>query len=243
MLPVGGLAALPLVCWWALWVAAGAGALSVVALRRLWQPSWRGPGVRFRGARCRGFLLVPAMPGGRGKFLRRDSPSSWAVRGRLPPVAWLSLLWCSTRLLFPTPPLNSPAHRSRRQPQHHLATSSHSLSPERKTTLETPADPLPPLPGAQQSCGWFQWRWLPGAVPARRYAKAVPLLPPTPWAVGFVQNPSSACPTIRPQSETTHYGVFGGLIRLTSHIWPAWGHCTTRRFHGPNLEGTCPPAL
>src|ERR1019366_7734430 len=146
MLPVGGLAALPLVCWWALWVAAGAGALSVVALRRLWQPSWRGPGVRFRGARCRGFLLVPAMPGGRGKFLRRDSPSSWAVRGRLPPVAWLSLLWCSTRLLFPTPPLNSPAHRSRRQPQHHLATSSHSLSPERKTTLETPADPLPPLP-------------------------------------------------------------------------------------------------
>src|ERR1035437_9570141 len=32
----------------------------------------------------------------------------------------------------------------------------------------------------------------------------------SPCPVGFVQNPSSACPTIRPQSETKHYGVFGG---------------------------------
>src|ERR1035437_8073779 len=42
-----------------------------------------GPRVGFRGARCRGLLLVPVLPGGRGKFLRRASPS-WAVCGWLP---------------------------------------------------------------------------------------------------------------------------------------------------------------
>jgi hypothetical protein len=38
---------------------------------------------RFRRQR-RDLLLPPALPGGRGKFLRRASPSFWAVRGWLP---------------------------------------------------------------------------------------------------------------------------------------------------------------
>src|ERR1035437_5219271 len=44
-----------------------------------------GPRVGFRGARCRGFLPVPARPGGLGEFLLRASPPFWAVRGWLPP--------------------------------------------------------------------------------------------------------------------------------------------------------------
>src|ERR1035437_7860432 len=36
-----------------------------------------GPYVGFRGARCRGFLPVPARPGGLGKFLLRASPPFW----------------------------------------------------------------------------------------------------------------------------------------------------------------------
>jgi hypothetical protein len=35
---------------------------------------------------------------------------------------------------------------------------------------------------------------------------------------------------------------FWRVIRSTSHISPAWGHCTIRRFHGPNLADTRPAA-
>src|ERR1017187_1695386 len=60
-------------------VAVGAGVLSLVAVRLPGSPLGGGPDVRFRGARRfrRVLLLVPALPGGRRKFLRRASPS-WA---------------------------------------------------------------------------------------------------------------------------------------------------------------------
>src|ERR1035441_4698437 len=66
MLPVGGLAALPLVCWWALWVAAGAGALSVVA-------------VRLPGSPLGGVLMAGAV--------RHVPPAAQFRRALSPPVA------------------------------------------------------------------------------------------------------------------------------------------------------------
>jgi hypothetical protein len=81
-------------------------------------------------------------------------------------LAWL---WWSTGLLFPALPLNSPSHRSRSSRPATPGTSSRSLPPERKSTLEAPADPLPPLPCRAGRRGRFPWRrtagrqpWLPG---------------------------------------------------------------------------------
>ena len=61
MLSVRGPAYPLSVCW-----CAAAGALFVVALRRPWQPLWRCSWCRVPCAR--GLLLLPALPGGRGKF-------------------------------------------------------------------------------------------------------------------------------------------------------------------------------
>ena len=148
-------------------VAVGAGVLSLVGARLPGSHSGGAPGAGCRssggsggpGVRCRAPGPSPARlpgcsvsavgspasfgarPAGRCSASRLRGPGQCA--GWLPPVALAVVFY---RLLFPALPLNSPAHRSRRQPQHHLATSSHSLSPERKTTLETPADPLPPFP-------------------------------------------------------------------------------------------------
>jgi len=73
-----------------------------------------GPRVGFRGARCRGLLPVPARPGGLGKFLRRASPSFWAVRA-LAASPWLGG-GATTGLLFPALRPTSPAHGGRSKP-------------------------------------------------------------------------------------------------------------------------------
>src|ERR1017187_4403967 len=119
MLPVGGLAALPLVCWWALWVAAGAGALSVVAVRLPGSPLGGvlmagavrhvPPAAQFRRALSPLAARSPACSGAAGrpeKLLRRASPS-FLRRARVAATGGLAVarLLCSTALLFP-------AHRS-----------------------------------------------------------------------------------------------------------------------------------
>src|ERR1017187_2198167 len=71
MLPVGGLAALPLVCWWALWVAAGAGALSVL--------SSVVPGSPLGGGRGVGVLVAGAV--------RHVPPAAQFRRALSPPAA------------------------------------------------------------------------------------------------------------------------------------------------------------
>src|ERR1035437_6630281 len=93
-----------------------------------------GRGVGFRGARCRGLLLPPALPGGRGKFLRRASPSFWAVRG------WLPLGFsCGAaehhHLLFRQHTGAGAASKQHRQ-------QTPAASPTKKSTLEAPADLL-----------------------------------------------------------------------------------------------------
>src|ERR1017187_9450640 len=123
MLPVGGLAALPLVCWWALWVAAGAGALSVVAVRLPGSPLGGvlmagavrhvPPAAQFRRALSPPVAGSPTCSGAARRPGEVSAPGLAVLLGRArlaAPVAWL---WRSTGLLFPTPPLNSPAHRSR----------------------------------------------------------------------------------------------------------------------------------
>src|ERR1035437_1511247 len=98
-------------------------------------PGCGGRGVRSQGARCRwphrwGLLLVPVLPGGRGKFLRRASPSSWAgARLAALAVAWL---WWSTRRLFPRAPAQLSSTQSRSQPPTTPATTLRRLPPERK---------------------------------------------------------------------------------------------------------------
>src|ERR1017187_513813 len=120
------------------------------------QPSWRGPDGWCRAARtaCRaGSSGAFAASGGVSCLFRRGQEAwgsfcagprrpSWAVRGlAAPAVAWL---WCSTGLPFPALPLNSPAHRSRTSPGN-TGNEPPAASPRKESTLETPADPLPPL--------------------------------------------------------------------------------------------------
>ena len=85
---------------------------------------------RFRRQR-RGLLPVPARPGGLGKFLRRASPSFWAVRGWLPPWPGCGGL---PGCYFPRPRSilrHTGAGAAARQ---HLATSSRSLFQKEKHT-------------------------------------------------------------------------------------------------------------
>ena len=87
-----------------------------------------------------------------------------------------------------------------------------AASPKKKSTLEAPCRPVAAVARAipEGSRGWFPWRrtagrpCLPGRTPASPHLCRL-----SPCAVGFVQNPSSECPTIRLQGETKHYGVFG----------------------------------
>src|ERR1035437_2729204 len=177
MLSVRGPAYPLSVCW-----CAAAGALFVVARRRPWQPLWRCSWCRVPCARW--LLLLPALPGGRGKFLRRASPS-WAGA----PVGCHRWLGCGGPPggCFPALPLNSPAHRR-----------------SRSTRPATPATALRGLPRKKN-------------YPGNPCRPAQPLLP-VPCAVGFVQNPSSACPTTRPQSQTKHYGVSQDLTRYAQQM-------------------------
>ena len=90
----------------------------------------------------------------------------WVVRGlAAPAVAWL---WWSSGLLLPALRPTSPAHRSRTSPGN-TGNEPPAASPRKESTLETPADPLPPLPVPRRES-----RLVPVAVPPRR-----PCLPGT----------------------------------------------------------------
>src|ERR1035437_6637428 len=142
---------------------------------------------RFRRQR-RGLLLPPALPGGRGKFLRRASPSFWAVRG------WLPRLWLGCGGppggCFPALPLNSPALRAGASRQQHWQQPSAALLQKEKH----PGRPGKPLcrrcratPGVASGS-----RGGPSGRPCRQARTAVPphcLCRLFPCPVGFVQNP------------------------------------------------------
>src|ERR1039458_4545935 len=99
---------------------------------------------RFRRQR-RGLLPVPARPGGLGKFLRRASPS-FLGRARVGCLPWRGRGAAEHHhLLFPALPLQVWSTQEQDQPRQHRHRASRSL-PRKESTVETPADPLPPLP-------------------------------------------------------------------------------------------------
>ena len=121
----------------------------------------------------------------------------------LPPFAWL---WRSTGPPFPALPLNSPAHRTRSRRPATPATTRRTLPPRKAPRKPGPVL-LPPLPGRSGVTGILVSVTPDGAAPASngRQRRPCRLLP---CAAGFVQNPSSECPTTRLQSGTKHYGVY-----------------------------------
>ena len=168
-------------------VATGAGALSVVAVRRPRQPRWRWswcpvPG-RSVSAGSPASSRAASLAG--GSFcagLRRPGP----VRELAAAVAWL---WSSTGLLFPALPLNSPTHGSSSRPAT-PATTLPQPPPQKKSTLEAPANLLPPLPRRESRVVLVAVH-CEAAVLGGTAAKAVPLLPgrtPAPLGVGIVDS-------------------------------------------------------
>ena len=130
-----------------------------------------GRGVGFRGAWCRRrvLLLLPALPGGLGKFLLRALPS-WAGA----PVGCPRWLGCggpraccflrSRSILQHTEVAVARQHRQHRQ---HKATTHRRLPPQRKAPWKHRTDPLPPLPRRAGSRGWFSCRPLLGGRASR----------------------------------------------------------------------------
>ena len=137
----------------------------------------------------------------------------------LPPFAWL---WRSTGPPFPALPLNSPAHRTRSRRPATPATTRRTLPPRKAPRKPGPVL-LPPLPGRSGVTGILVSVTPDGAAPASngRQRRPCRLLP---CAAGFVQNPSSECPTTRLQSETKHCGVRQDLFKFQkAHQWKAGG--------------------
>jgi hypothetical protein len=86
------------------------------------------------------------------------------------------------------------------------ATTRRTLPPRKAPRKPGPVL-LPPLPGRSGVTGILVSVTPDGAAPASngRQRRPCRLLP---CAAGFVQNPSSECPTTRLQSGTKHYGVY-----------------------------------
>jgi hypothetical protein len=210
-------------CAGAAGVATGADALSVVAVRRLRELSWRGPGGSCRVPRtaCRtvspgafaagggvSCSFFPAQPGGQRSFCAEPRLLCCAVRRWLPPVAWLWRGCCApprccfprTRSILHHTGAGAAARQHRQQ--------APAVSPKKKSHTGNPVQTrCRRCPCRAESRGWFPWRPLPCGCACRTDASPAPPQPLVPWAVGFVQNPSSACPAIRPQSETKHCGA------------------------------------
>ena len=103
------------------------------------------------GVRCRGLLPVPARPGGRGKFLRRASPS-FLGRARVGCLPWLG---CG-----PTPGCYFPRPRSFLQHTGAGASPGNTgnnppETPPRKTSTLKPAQTRP-ASAACPVCGWLR---------------------------------------------------------------------------------------
>jgi hypothetical protein len=122
-------------------------------------------GGRFRRQR-QVLLLLPALPAGRGKFLRRASPS-WAGA----PVGchrWLVWSGGAPPLAVSRAPPQLPQHtglgaaaRQHRQHRQQRQRASRSLSQERKAPRKPRTDPLPVSPRRAGSRGWLSWRSSP----------------------------------------------------------------------------------
>src|ERR1017187_1374049 len=198
-------------------VAVGAGALSVIAVRLPGSPLGGvlmagavrhvPPAAQFRRALSPLAARSPACSGAAGrpeKLLRRASPS-FLRRARVAATGGLAVarLLCSTALLFPAHPLNSPPHRSRSRHPATPATSSRSLSHKEKLPWQTGQRPVAAVaraaPGVAGGC-----RGGPSeeAMPAGTDSSAAPL-PLSPIPVSGRLRAKS----IRLQSETKHCGV------------------------------------
>src|ERR1039458_8112332 len=144
---------------------------------------------RFRRQR-RVLLLVPARPGGLGKFLRRASPS-FLGRARVGCLPWLARgVAVFHHLLFPALPLNSPAHRSRTSPGN-TGNEPPAASPKKEkhpgNPVQTRCRCCRAAPGVAGGC-----RGGPSGRPCQQARTAVPphcLCRLSPCPVGFVQNP------------------------------------------------------
>src|ERR1019366_8880804 len=193
-----------------------AAVVAVVVVAGSW---WLVPCATYRRWR-RDLQLLSARPEGPGGvFCAGPRRPSGPCAGGGPRGLAMAWLWCSTGLLFPGLPPHSPAHGGRSKPPANTGNKLPQPLPRKKSTLETPADPLPPLPVPRRESPVVVV-----AVPPRRPrlagtdASTAPPLPPTPCPVGFVQNPSSERPPTRLQSETKHYGVRQDLARTVQRI-------------------------
>jgi hypothetical protein len=135
-------------------VAVGAGVLSLVAVRLPGSPLGGvlmagavrhvPPAAQFRRALSPPAAGSPACSGAARrpeKLLRRASPS-FLRRARVAATGGLAVarLLCSTALLFPAHPLNSPPHRSRTSPGN--TGNPSAASSRKKSTLETSCRPV-----------------------------------------------------------------------------------------------------
>ena len=183
--------------------ATGAGALSVVAVRRLRQP-WRRWCRSRLPARVRRALSPPAAgsPASSRAASRPGEVSApgLAVLGRcagwLPPVACVE--WRSTApCCFPRSPSTSPAYRTRSSRPATPATPATTATslpqplPRKKSTPETPYRPVAGVAAPRRESRVAVVAVLSGR-PCRQARTAVPphcLCRLSPCPVGFVQNP------------------------------------------------------
>ena len=192
MLPDRDLPALPAL---GLWVAAGAGALSLVAFRRPRQPwrQWSCPvpcagdrlqrGFRVLGGNSTVFQRFPVRTAGRCRASRLRGPVRALVaapgwRGGAPPLAV------------------SPAHGGQEQPPGNTGNNSPQPPPQRKAPWKPRQTCWRRCPCCAGSRRWRSWRSLRGGGVCRN---------------GRQRRPTSAAyprvPTTRLQGETKHYGV------------------------------------
>ena len=126
--------------------------------------------------------------------------------GWLPPVA---RLWSSTGPPSPALPLNFSSTQEQDQPRQHQQQTP-AASPKEKSTLETPYRPVAAVAVPRRESRVVLVAvptggpCLPGRTPASPHLCRL-----SPCAVGFVQNPSSACPRHVYRAKLKQRGVRG----------------------------------
>ena len=168
---------------------------------------------RFRRQR-RGLLLLPALPAGRGKFLRRASPS-WAGApvGCLPGGLAVGADVVVQRAAISRASARFSSTQSRSQPRQHRQQPLRSLLQKEKhpgNPVQTRCRRCRAAPGV---AGGSRVVRCSAAVPAGTDSSATPL-PLSPIPVSGRLRAKS----IRLQSETKHCGVFRDLLATGMHF-------------------------